>query len=300
MRATLLAAALAVSALPASEARADDGLSLPMAETDAQDMLSNQCSQTQSWVVDATRFPIATRWESHTWCAGFQLDADTVLDNTVFTFADGDLVMLEARGNAAALRPDRDPDASVDGYDIFMAEGVTHRPGEDQAWLMSESAFRAFLMFWDNPVWRQEDPAPQSVEFHIPAQIVFGADIEAVHASLEGACQLLISRPIDQVWLRTAPQAQHQIDCFGYEMAGYPRKLEFVFGDGQLEQMWLMFGPADIPRLRTELTARYGETIHLDDQYEAFDGWRIALRKDIPEILMTSEAIAAHWRADGP
>jgi hypothetical protein len=63
--------------------------------------------------------------------------------------------------------------------------------------------------------------------------------------------------------------------------------------------MWLLFGPADIDRLRRELTARFGAAIHVDDTYEVFDDWRIALRKDKSEILMGSDALAAIWGRDG-
>ncbi len=91
--------------------------------------------------------------------------------------------------------------------------------------------------------------------------------------------------------MATAPAAQFQIDCYGYEIAGYPRKLEFVFGDDILQQMWLMLDVGDIPRLRKFLAANYGNPVSVDEQYEIFDEGRVALRKDIPEIRMVSNEI---------
>jgi hypothetical protein len=152
---------------------------------------------------------------------------------------------------------------------------------------------------WAVPGWTEVPRAAADWAFEIPAEIVFGAALDDVEASLQDRCTLHSVEDIDEAWLETAPAVQRQINCYGYEIAGYPRKLEFVFGDDRLEQMWLLFGPADIDRLRRELTARFGAAIHVDDTYEVFDDWRIALRKDKSEILMGSDALAAIWGRDG-
>jgi hypothetical protein len=118
---------------------------------------------------------------------------------------------------------------------------------------------------WDNPAWTSDNISPPKAEYFLPPE---------------------------EVWLATAPAAQFQIDCYGYEIAGYPRKIEFVFGDETLQQIWVMFDSGDIPRLREFLIANYGDAISVDDQYEIFDEGRLALRKDIPEIRMVSDEIA--------
>jgi hypothetical protein len=147
-------------------------------------------------------------------------------------------------------------------------------------------------LHWDNPAWTLDVISATHAEFFLPPEVVFGASLAEMTATLNEACPLSMGRSIDEVWLATEPAAQFQIDCYGYEIAGYPRKLEFVFGDETLQQMWLMFDIGDIPRLREFLTLNYGDAISVDDQYEIFDEGRLALRKDIPEIRMVSDEIA--------
>ncbi len=273
-----------------------ESLTLGMSEAEAGPVLMAACGATERLAMEATRFPIASEQEAHIRCDTVTLADGRRMASAMLTFADDALVMIEARGNAGAMRPEGDPNASVNGYDVFFGQRFAHRAQSDQAWLMRGDAFQAFLLFWDNPAWSSADLTSPAIPFHIPEEIRFGVAFDDIMASLDSVCQFTLVQEIEEIWLGTEPAEQRQIDCFGYEISGYPRKLEFVFGDGQLEQMWVMFGAADIPRLREELTARYGEPIFVDETYEAFDGWRIALRKDIPEILMTSERLPAIWR----
>ena len=92
----------------------------------------------------------------------------------------------------------------------------------------------------------------------------------------------------------TGNTTQTQIDCFGYEVAGFSRKIEFVFADGRLALAWILTGVGDEARLRELLTAQYGEAAAaVPPGLEFFPGERIALRTDKPEILVASEAVVS-------
>jgi hypothetical protein len=81
------------------------------------------------------------------------------------------------------------------------------------------------------------EPVAQFGDFdvYMPQQII--VNVKTGQSAVFGempVVPLSVGRSIDEVWLATKPVAQFQIDCFGYEIAGYPRKLEFVFGDASL------------------------------------------------------------------
>tara|TARA_R110002073_G_scaffold304683_1_gene473443 strand:+ start:685 stop:1599 length:915 start_codon:yes stop_codon:yes gene_type:complete len=302
MRALLTSTCLALLALPAAamaQSTPVAGLELGINEAAARPLIDAACGAVERVEVADTRLPAALTREVYLRCALLELADGAQVDAAVFTFADDALILLEARGHIAALTPDGDPMISIEGFDVYERGMIVTRPGEDQAWLLTPAALQTFMMFWDNPVWTIAQPIAPDAAYFLPPEIQFGAGFDERMSALESVCPVLRSQDIEEIWLDTEPVIQRQIDCMGYEIAGYPRRLEFVFGDGELEQMWILFGAGDIPRLREFLTATYGPAIHVDDVYEVFDDWRIALRKDNPEILMGSDRLAAIWARDG-
>ena len=294
----LAALALALIAAPALAQTAPD-IAPGLAFADAAPLLDGACAAQQRFDVAPTLFPDAADSETHILCQGYTLTDGTAAGDAVFTFADERLVAIETRGAVDAIRPDADPVAELGGFAVYMPGNVVIRAGTQQAFRFDALDLAWMALAWDNPVWHGNSPAADVAPFHIPAIVAFGASLEDVQAIAAAECALAPTREIADVWLRTEPARQTQIDCFGPIVAGYPRKLELVFGDGQLEQVWLLLGTADVPRLRSLMTARYGAPIHVDAQYEVFDNWRIALRKDRPELLIGSERLAAIWAREG-
>tara|TARA_R110000868_G_scaffold120773_7_gene320669 strand:+ start:4443 stop:5354 length:912 start_codon:yes stop_codon:yes gene_type:complete len=293
----LAAALLAAPAL--AQTSPVTGVEFGASETQAGAAITAACGTVTRIDVPETRFPFAAISEVHLRCQSLSLADGASMTGAVFTFADDTLVLIEVRGDAAAMAPEADPVGQLGDFEVFMpAQIMLNRPA-GRAWAFQSMDVLVLALGWENPAWTEDRPAAADWSFEIPAEIVFGAELEVVEASLQDRCTLLSVETIDEAWLPTAPAVQRQINCYGYEIAGYPRKLEFVFGDDRLEQMWLLFGPADIDRLREVLTARFGAAIHVDDTYEVFDDWRIALRKDKSEILMGSDALAAIWGRDG-
>lgn len=294
---TLIPLALCLTSATA-EARTDPltpGLSL----TDAMPRLEEACQAQQRFDVSPTVFPNAETSETHILCRGYTLPDGRAAGDAVMTFADGTLVAIETRGAVEAMRPEADPVAEIDGFEVFMPDMVVTHAATGQAFAIADLELAWMPLGWDNPVWRNESPEVPVAPFAVPEIIRFGSDVAAIEAEAEHACSFAVLRDIDEAWLLTEPERQQQLDCVGPVVAGYPRKLELVFGDGQLEQVWLLLGPADVPRLRDLLVARYGPPVHIDATYEVFDDWHIALRKDRPELLFGSDRLTAIWRSEG-
>jgi hypothetical protein len=242
------------------------GIEMGQSEAAASTAIDTACDYVARIEITATRFPAASESEVHLRCSNLTLADSRAGGDAIFTFADDKLVLIHTRGQPDNLRPDAEPVAQFEDFDIYMPHQIIVNAKTGQSAVFGEFPIVPLAFHWDNPAWTSE--------------------------TLNEACALPVGRSMDEVWLATAPAAQFQIDCYGYEIAGYPRKIEFVFGDETLQQIWVMFDSGDIPRLREFLSANYGDAISVDDQYEIFDEGRLALRKDIPEIRMVSDEIA--------
>ena len=284
--------ALATCSSTHAEETPISGVEMGQSEALATAAITTACDNVTRIEVTATRFPAASESEVHFRCSALTLTDGRAGGDAIFTFADDKLVLIHARGQAENLRPDAEPVAQFGEFDIYMPHRVIVNAETGQSAVFGDFPIVPLALHWDNPAWTSDVISATNAEFFLPPEVVFGASLAEMTATLDDACPLSMGRSIDEVWLATAPAAQFQIDCFGYEIAGYPRKLEFVFGDASLQQMWLMFDSGDIPRLREFLTSNYGDAISVDDHYEIFDEGRLALRKDIPEIRMVSDEIA--------
>ncbi len=272
------------------------GVEMGQTEAAATSTIIAACDGVARIEVMATRFPAASETEVHLRCTTLTLADGRAGGDAMFTFADDKLVLIHTRGQADNLRPDTEPVAQFEDFDVYMPQQIIVNTKTGQSAVFGEFPIVPLALHWDNPAWTSDAVSATNADFFLPPEVVFGASLAEMTATLNDVCPLSIGRSIDEVWLATKPAAQFQIDCYGYEIAGYPRKLEFVFGDETLQQMWLMFDQGDIPRLREFLTANYGDATSVDDQYEIFDEGRLALRKDIPEIRMVSDEIASRLR----
>lgn len=299
---TLVLAALAVavaSGVAQAQPTPIGGLDLKSGEAAARRLIDAACGKVTRVAVAESRFPSASRSEVHLRCQGLTLADGRPAGDAIFTFADDSLVMIETHDPAVALAPDAEPVTSIGAFEVFMPQRILVNRQAGQAWMVADPSYAALAISWKNPAWRADQVTAPAAIYATPAQVVFGASLDEVQASVQDQCDLTHVEDIEDIWLATHPAVQQQLDCIGMEIAGYPRQLEFVFGDGKLEQVWILFGPADVDRLRQTLTATYGPPDSVDEVYEAFDGWRIAIRKDKSEILLGSEPLAAIWRREG-
>jgi hypothetical protein len=275
------------------------GIAVGQSEQAATAAITSACARVIRIEVANTRFPAATSSEVHLRCDALTLADGRPGGDAMFTFADDKLVLFEARGASANLRPAGDPAANVAGFEVFLPQQLVIDAPRDRAVVFGAFALAPIALHWKNPAWSSDHVVAPTGDFFLPHEAAFGATRETMTQVLDRSCAVVRGQAIDEIWLATKPARQFQIDCYGYEMAGYPRKFEFVFGDDVLQQMWLLFDEGDIPRLRAFLTGKFGPPIQVDENYEIFDHWRIALRKDVPELRMASDTIARIWAQNG-
>jgi hypothetical protein len=297
--ATATLGALTMSSVAFAQSTPIHGIEFGVSEVGARTHINAACAEVTRITIDDTRFPLASTNEVHLRCRGLTLADGRSAGDAMFTFADDLLVMIETRDEPTALIPDTDPVAKIAGFEAYMPQMILINRETGRAWMLATLELVSTAFSWNNPAWGNDHPAAPSGAYSMPAEIVFGAALADIERNVKDICDIIQVDNIETIWLDTRPAKQQQLNCYGIDIGGYPRKLEFVFGDGVLEQMWILFGSGDIERLRFALTTKYGPPIHVDDTYEAFDGWRIAIRKDVPEILMGSDRLAEIWRRDG-
>jgi len=92
------------------------------------------------------------------------------------------------------------------------------------------------------------------------------------------------------------PNAQIQINCFGVEYLGFPRKVEARFGDNKLNVVWILTGKGEEDRIREALINQYGQPIFVNEDWEIFHNWQVGLRKDKPEVLLMEQNIGLEYK----
>ncbi|WP_300530827.1 hypothetical protein [Maricaulis sp.] len=286
---TALADNLSSHAVSLDTASLDTGITLEAAAP----WLAAHCTERSDLIQDPTDFPLAQSTMHHVQCTN---DGHT----RMLTFADDTLIMIETRGEIDGLVPQTAPAMQMAQFDVYPETTTIHDRDAGRLVRLNSLHEANLLLFWDNPAWSGSLPNSQGAPvWNLPDDLAFGSGIAEIETALDGRCLMMRTRTIDEVWLMTEPAEQVQIDCFGYDMAGYPRTLELIFGDGRLEQMWILIGTADIERARAHFTAIHGEPTQETNRYIVFDDWAFSIRKDVPEFLIGSAQLQAIWQSRG-
>ncbi len=263
-----------------------------------QSQLQDVCDDIKVVDADPVQFPLASRSEKHFLCKGLGLSTDTIA-SAAFVVADDQLKMIEARGGAvSALIESRDDEAmEYLKYQVFEQGGIFSSAEADTVWFLSKEALHPNLFTWSNPFLDEPDAATPVYEESaaLPDLLEFGTDVEILKPKFEAACPIMNIEEIENVWLPNKPAKQIQINCFGYDYAGFPRKFEAVFGDGVLELVWILTGKQEENRVRDALIEAFGLAEHVSEDWEVFAGGKVSLRKDKPEILAISEKLVPFY-----
>jgi hypothetical protein len=265
-------------------------------------VLEGRCGELRR--VDAARptLPLARISESYLICSGYKGPEGARIEEIAFTFADDSLVIVEAHGGAAEAVARRAGDISwsMIGLDVYRSTSTLVDSANDTAWILSAEALHPHLYIWANPHLPSfSGPVPSyDPSAARPDILEFGGDLEQLSPRLKSACPRTDSDVADPPWLPTEPETQLQINCYGYVFAGFPRKIEAVFGDGRLELAWILTGKGEEGRVRRALIEAFGEPVFVSDVVEAFDDWRVVLRKDKPEVLMVIDELAPVFRRE--
>tara|TARA_R110000868_G_scaffold102499_7_gene282259 strand:- start:80 stop:1006 length:927 start_codon:yes stop_codon:yes gene_type:complete len=299
VRQRLLAAAALSLALAAGPALADPlaaidpALAMGTGDAALESLLEQRCEDVERIDVATPRFPLAAESEAHLICDGLDLASGARLDRAAFILGDGALVHVNATGGAEALAQAGEAQNFRD-FTVWPAAGVLIDTASDTVWVLNPDGLHTNLFMWRHPALDGAAlPEAEALSFAVPQEIRLGETIEVLAPEIEAACAFTRTFD-DEPGLPTGNTTQTQIDCFGYEIAGFDRKIEFVFADGQLALAWILTGVGDEARLRQLLTGQYGEpAAAIPPGLEFFPGERIALRTDKPEILIASDAVVS-------
>jgi hypothetical protein len=255
--------------------------------------LSKQCQSIKVHDVKPVTLPVAKDSQQYLICSNYQ---QGLVGEVAFVFGDHKLKMVEANdGIIEALKGkmSEQPMAFMH-YKIDMKQFIIAEPANDNAWLLNMETLHPHLFLWPNShlTANKDKKALYVSGVAVPAVLPFGKKLSEVKPLLEQHCKLTYLEHIDKVWLANKPAKQIQVNCFGYDFAGFSRKIEAVFGDDILQQAWILTAKAEEDRIRQMLTQRYGKPVYVSDDYETFNHWQISLRKDKPEVLMVSKELA--------
>ena len=245
--------------------------------------------------VDKPSFPLAMNKEEHLVCSQVTTD-NGIISRVVFTFADDQLKYIEARGNVIQVLTNglKDTARTYLDYDVYVKEKLFVKKEEDAAWLMTEEAMHVNLFAWENPYLNSEIKEERNPGFsnEIPKFIKMGASLDELKPVLEANSDFTSTEELDG----TDPNAQLQINCFGVDYLGFPRKIEARFGDNVLNVVWILTGKGEEDRIRQALIAEYGNPIFVTDEWEIFNDWQVGLRKDKPEVLLMEKSIGLGYK----
>lgn len=274
------------------------GLAFGLQYAEVYDALRPHCAEIRDISITPPSFPLARSEERHLICDQYALN-DQNIEQLALTFADDKLVLLQASGNAASafLELAGNPSERYLHFTVSFADLLLADLQRDRVWIMSPEAAHPNLFQWQNPyALAKEGGWPNyRASAVVPNILEFGNTLESLQPLFQRDCQFVALDSSD-VWLLNKPDAQQQLNCFGYEFAGFPRKIEAIFGDGILEQAWILTAKGEEDRVRKALITAFGEPKQTDKHWDVFGDGRIMLRKDKPEVLMLSDKLVPMYR----
>lgn len=271
------------------------GLQLGMSPEAVKAHLAPQGLQPVIRIPERAAFPLARDTEAH-WVVTNYRAAGHILEKMALVFADDQLVFIEGFGGATALL-DGFPDAAYQQYDAYRFYkdwSMVSNPGADRFWQLTPEGLHLNLFAWHHPLF-DDDPLPDyPMQVAVPSYLEMGASLEQLEGQLEAASSFIIREELDG----SDPNAQLQLNCYGIPFAGFSRKAEARFGDGQLNVAWILTAKAEEGRIRDALKATYGEPVFVSDEWESYQNWQVFLRKDTPEVLLLTPELGQYYKKE--
>jgi len=261
-----------------------------------QSKLDNYCDSLHVISVIQPQFPLAETSEDHLIC-NFYTKGNVTFGKAAFTVADNQLVHMEA------VEVDVDATRSQLGRSFGEVSGIeiyglgTHWLNvaqESLIWVNAEG--RHLNLFASHNHFLDDEEFSYGVaDISIPSIVKFSRSLSDHRTQLEEVCAPARIEPEDEIWLPNAPAVQIQANCYNYQFAGFERKLELVYGDDKLEVVWILTAKPEEQRIRKLLVELWGPPEIDNDVWTVFNEGKIALRKDVPEILLLSDEILPYF-----
>ncbi|WKK67489.1 hypothetical protein [Lutimonas zeaxanthinifaciens] len=242
-------------------------------------------------------YPLAKYDEKHLVCTGINLEKGTI-NEAVFTFSDDSLTFIEAKGNVERALVSQVQDTvswHYIGYDVYQKQKLFVHKENDVARIMTEEAIHPNLFVWENPYLNGNGKAePLENTGMIPSFIKMGASYSELQMDLESHSAFTSRRDLPE----GDPNAQYQINCFGVNYLGFPRKIEARFGDDILNVVWILTAKGEEDRIRKALIKQFGKPVFEDENWEIYNDWQVGLRKDKPEVLLLEKELGQVYKKE--
>lgn len=253
---------------------------------DTRASIESSADRTEFYTIKAPSLPLASESESYLVAHNLITTGNEQIERVTYTFADDTLVMITATGNAidALIESPRDLPTRIGDWRLSSDMSIVMHRSTDTVTILSDYAKHPHLFLWAIPE-PNASPATERRNATVPNLFTFGANRRILEPAIKALATVTTRERIDPPTLPTQPKRQTQINAYGFEYMGVPRKVEAIFADDKLALVWVLTGKGEEDRLRTALTESYGEPIFVSDTIEAFNDWTVALRKDKPEVL---------------
>ena len=256
----------------------------------------NPISETSNLIsIENPSFPLAENKEDHLVCTKVKSNNGTV-DKVVFTFADGKLKYIEARGNTVNTFTSKRKDTARTymDYSVYVKDRLFVNEKNDASWILTQEAMHTNLFTWENPYLNSNYKRSTKINHsnEIPEFLIMGESLEKLKPILDANSKFTTTEELDG----SDPNAQLQINCFGLDYLGFPRKAEARFGDEKLNVVWILTAKGEEDRIRKALIEQFGEAIFINEDWEIFNNWQVGLRKDKPEVLLMKQEIGLDYK----
>ncbi|MFT5216044.1 MAG: hypothetical protein ACI83H_001161 [Glaciecola sp.] len=244
--------------------------------------------------VDKPTFPLASNQETHLIYSNIKT-ANGTINKVAFTFSDNKLSYIQANGNIykTFVEKRKDTARAYMDYEVYVKDKLFIKEKEDVAWILTSEGMHTGLFAWRNPYLNENYSVKLNTGTNIPEFIEMGGALEVLKPILELNSEFTYIEKLDD----SDPNAQLQINCFGVDYLGFPRKIEARFGNKKLNVVWILTAKAEEDRIRKALINQYGKPIFVNDDWEIFNNWQVALRKDKPEVLLMEQNIGLEYKS---
>lgn len=243
--------------------------------------------------IDKPNFPLAKNTEEHLIASLVKLNNGT-LEKVAFTFSDDKLSYIQAIGNVMKSITSERKDKSEDylDYQVYTADLLFVNAKSDMAWLLTPESLHPNLFAWKNPYLNTYIEKEYRSSAKIPSFIKMGANLDVLLPVLKENSLFINIENLDG----TDSIIKTQVNCFGIEYAGFPRKFEARFENNNLQMVWILTGKEEENRIRIKLIEEYGTAKFVNDNWEVFNNWTVLLRKDKPEVLLLTEELGLKYK----
>ena len=252
-------------------------------------------SSTKLINVKSPSFPLSKKTESHLIAENVNIK-NGVLKRVVFTFSDGVLSFISVKGNVKILGAiqNEQPEDFIN-FQVYFKSLLFLNLKEDKAWFLTKKSVHPNLFAWSNPYLNKPFKKPTyNSSAKLPKFLSMGENYSKALATFKKKSLFI---QIDTLNGKD-PNAQIQINSFGIEFAGFPRKFEARFGDNKLNVIWVLTAKEEENRVRKELIKAYGKPVFKNNDWEIYNNWTVGLRKDKPEVLFLTQKLGLKYKKE--